>query len=184
MLASAVAETALPIHVSRIIDEIGRGEARPLLAAAVIVLLGALVWALNYARRALTAEAVGNVVLVSRVNGHVFSAIFPVLNVLAGSGRALVACLVARAVSPGTLSVGDWFLFIQGVQLFWFPLTSIASFWSQFQQRLAAAGRVFALIDAEPKVVQTGADAPALAGEIRFERLEFIERGVGREGLG
>ena len=50
---------------------------------------------------------------------------------------------------------GDWFLFVQSIDLFWFPLTSIASFWSQFQQGLAAGERVFALIDAEPRVVQT-----------------------------
>ncbi|HTV24816.1 MAG TPA: ABC transporter ATP-binding protein [Polyangiaceae bacterium] len=111
---------------------------------------------------------------VSRRTGYVFSGIFPVLNILAGAGRAALAYVGGRAVGARTLGVGDWYLFIQGVQLFWFPLTSVASFWSQFQQGLAAAERVFALIDAEPKVVQTGAAEPArLRGEIRFESLEF-----------
>src|SRR5262245_42097395 len=66
VLASSVAETALPIYVARTLDELARGGQRPLLAAAVILLLGALAWALNYARRALTAQAVGNVVLELR----------------------------------------------------------------------------------------------------------------------
>ena len=58
--------------------------------------------------------------------------------------------------------------------MFWFPLTSIASFWSQFQLGLAAGERVFALIDAEPKVVQTGNEPiPLLLGEIGFEHVDF-----------
>ena len=60
-----------------------------------------------------------------------------------------------RGARRRDVSAGDWYLFLQASTLFWFPLTSIASFWSQFQQGLAAAERVFALIDAEPRVVQT-----------------------------
>jgi ABC-type multidrug transport system fused ATPase/permease subunit len=65
-------------------------------------------------------------------------------------------------------------LFIQGIGLFWFPLTSIASFWSQFQIGLAAGERVFGLIDADPKVVQTDHKTlPAIKGEVRFENVDF-----------
>jgi len=111
---------------------------------------------------------------INRRTGYVFSAIFPVLNVLSGAGRASLAYLAGAAVGSGRLSVGDWFLFIQGVQLFWFPLTSVASFWSQFQLGLAAAERVFALIDAEPRVAQRGnARLPVVHGEIRFEAVDF-----------
>jgi ABC-type multidrug transport system fused ATPase/permease subunit len=78
------------------------------------------------------------------------------------------------AVASARLSVGDWYLFIQGVQLFWFPLTSVASFWSQFQLGLAAAERVFALIDSEPRVVQKGATQLAsVAGAIQLDRVDF-----------
>jgi ABC-type multidrug transport system fused ATPase/permease subunit len=45
------------------------------------------------------------------------------------------------------VSAGEWYLFMQGVQRFLWPLMSIASFWSQFQDGLSAAERVFALID-------------------------------------
>jgi ATP-binding cassette subfamily B protein len=54
------------------------------------------------------------------------------------------------------------------------PLTSIASFWSQFQQGLASAERVFALIDATPRVVQTGNEpAGKLKGRIEFKHINF-----------
>src|SRR6185436_8963823 len=69
---------------------------------------------------------------------------------------------------------GEWFLFVQAVGLFWFPLTSVASFWSLFQQGLAASERVFALVDAEPRVVQTSASEPGrLRGEIEFRNVDF-----------
>jgi ABC-type multidrug transport system fused ATPase/permease subunit len=112
--------------------------------------------------------------LVTRATRFVFSSIFPVLNILAGIGTAALVYFGGLTVRQGALSAGGWFLFIQGLQLFWFPLTSIASFWSQFQLGLAAGERVFALIDAEPKVVQN--DSVALLqprGEIRFQGVGF-----------
>jgi ABC-type multidrug transport system fused ATPase/permease subunit len=106
--------------------------------------------------------------------GYVFSGIFPILNVLAGVGTAALVYVGGLIVWEGRLPVGDWYLFIQGIGLFWFPLTSIASFWSQFQIGLAAAERVFALLDAEPKVIQFDSRRlPAIRGEIRLDRLDF-----------
>ncbi|HMO59234.1 MAG TPA: ABC transporter ATP-binding protein [Roseiflexaceae bacterium] len=105
---------------------------------------------------------------------YVFSSIFPILSILAGFGTALLVYFGAIGVREGSLTAGDWYLFIQGLTLFWFPLTSIASFWSQFQQGLAAGERIFALIDAEPKVVQIDKVVlPAIRGAIDFDRLDF-----------
>jgi len=112
--------------------------------------------------------------IVTRRTRFVFSSIFPVLNIMAGMGTAALVYFGGLTVRQGALSAGQWFLFIQGLALFWFPLTSIASFWSQFQIGLAAGERVFALIDAEPRVVQTNSVAiPQLRGEIRFEGVDF-----------
>ncbi len=106
--------------------------------------------------------------------GFVFSGIFPLLNVLAGFGTAALVYFGGLRAQAGALSAGDWFLFIQGIGLFWFPLTSIASFWSQFQIGLAAGERVFALIDAEPKVMQIDdLKLPEIRGEIRFDEVDF-----------
>ena len=112
--------------------------------------------------------------IVNRRTGYIFGGLFPVLNILAGAGRATLAYSGGKAVRERSLSVGDWNMFIHGLQAFWFPLTSMASFWSQFQQGLASAERVFALIDAESRVVQRGAvHLATLRGEIQFEALEF-----------
>ncbi|MBN1566111.1 MAG: ABC transporter ATP-binding protein [Anaerolineae bacterium] len=106
--------------------------------------------------------------------GYVFSSIFPVLNIISALGTAGIVYAAGLDARNGNLSAGDWYLFIQGLNMFWFPLTSIASFWSQFQLGLAAGERVFALIDAEPRVVQTGHDTlDQVLGEIRFENVDF-----------
>ncbi|MBN8618610.1 MAG: ABC transporter ATP-binding protein [Anaerolineae bacterium] len=112
-----------------------------------------------------------------RVNlrtGYTFSSIFPILNLLAGFGTAALVYFGGIRSQAGELTPGEWYLFIQGLALFWFPLTSIASFWSQFQLGLAAGERVFALIDADAKVVQNDSvKLPHIKGEIRFERVNF-----------
>lgn len=106
--------------------------------------------------------------------GLVFSGIFPILGSVAGIGTALVVYFGGRGVLAGTASPGEWFLFVEAIALFWFPLTSISSFWSQFQLGLSASERVFALIDADSKVVQTSAiNVGALRGEIEFDRVTF-----------
>jgi ABC-type multidrug transport system fused ATPase/permease subunit len=106
--------------------------------------------------------------------GYVFSGIFPVLFLVAGLATVALVQLGGTTVLGGGLSAGDWYLFLQGVALFWFPLTSIAAFWSQFQQGLSASERVFALIDAPPRVVQTAAEPVGrLAGRIEFANVTF-----------
>ncbi|WP_448544590.1 ABC transporter ATP-binding protein [Roseiflexus sp.] len=106
--------------------------------------------------------------------GLVFSSIFPLLNLLSGIAIATIVYSGGRLAIGGAVSVGEWYLFVQSLAIFFFPLTSIASFWSQFQQGLSASERVFALIDAEPKVVQTGKEPVThLAGRIEFRDVWF-----------
>jgi ABC-type multidrug transport system fused ATPase/permease subunit len=63
---------------------------------------------------------------------------------------------------------------LRSLAIFYIPLTSIASFWSQFQQGLASSERVFALIDAEPRVKQTGQEpVEQVRGELDFEQVNF-----------
>ena len=111
---------------------------------------------------------------VERINNFVFGSIFPILVTIAGVGVAAVVWFGINLGQQGVLTAGEWFLFIQGMGMIWFPLTSIASFWSQFQLGLAAGERVFALLDAQPLVTQE-ADEPVddLRGAIQFENMDF-----------
>ena len=106
--------------------------------------------------------------------GYLFSGIFPVLGTIAGIGTMLVVYFGGLNVLDGRVSPGNWFLFVESINLFWFPLTGIASFWSQFQLGLSASERVFALIDADPRVQQTDSrPVPEVVGHIEFRNLDF-----------
>lgn len=106
--------------------------------------------------------------------GFVFSAIFPVLGVIASLTSTAIIYVGGRSVLSGEISAGEWYLFVQSIGLFMFPLTGIASFWSQFQLGLSASERVFALVDVEPKVKQTGNQQPdRFEGHIVFEGVDF-----------
>ena len=101
------------------------------------------------------------------------TAIFPVLGMASGLASAFFLYTSGLATRTG-ISPGTWYLFMQAVGFFWFPMTSIASFWSQFQDGLSAAERVFALIDAEPRVVQTCAEpVDQVDGHIEFCNMWF-----------
>src|SRR5262249_22464371 len=107
-------------------------------------------------------------------SGFVFSGIFPILGAISGCGTALLLYFGGVNVLNGNISAGNWFLFMQSITMFWFPLTSVAAFWSQFQLGLAAGERIFALIDAPPRVVQTDDQpVPRLQGRIEFRHVDF-----------
>jgi len=112
-----------------------------------------------------------------RVNvqrGLVLSTIFPTLNALGGIGTAILVYLGGISVSMGLITIGAWFLFLQSLDRFFFPVLNLSSFWAQLQAGLSAAERVFALIDAESRVTQTDSqDIYHVDGDIQFEDVTF-----------
>lgn len=112
-----------------------------------------------------------------RVNvqrGLVLAMVFPVLNALGGIGTAILVFVGGMSAILGAITVGAWYLFIQSLDYFFWPVLNLSAFWAQVQSGLSAAERTFALIDAESKVIQIGSlTAPASLGDIRFEMVTF-----------
>ncbi len=107
--------------------------------------------------------------------GFVLSTVFPSMNALGGIGTALMTYFGGLAAMAGTIGIGAWYLFIVSLDQFWFPMTNIASFWSQIQNGFSATERIFGLIDAEANVKQAGAQ-PATAllkGAVTFDHVKF-----------
>lgn len=106
--------------------------------------------------------------------GFVLALIFPALNVLAGLAIALILYVGAQYVVWGRVNVGSWFLFIRGVDRFWFPFINLSAVWSQFQQAMSAIERIFALIDADNTIIQNDArDGSQIRGQIEFRNVNF-----------
>ncbi|MBS1252847.1 MAG: putative ABC transporter ATP-binding protein [Anaerolineales bacterium] len=106
--------------------------------------------------------------------GLTINTIFPIMGLASGIGVATLIYAGGSATRSGTVTPGNWYLFMQAVGFYWWPMMNIASFWSQFQDGLSAAERVFSLIDADPKVVQTATEpVEDLEGRIEFRHLRF-----------
>jgi ATP-binding cassette subfamily B protein len=106
--------------------------------------------------------------------GFVLSIVFPALNAIGGAGTALILYRGGLSAAEGVVTVGAWYLFVTSLDRFWFPILNLSAFWSQIQNGLSAAERVFALLDADPVVVQIeDRTVPQLQGEIEFDRLDF-----------
>jgi ATP-binding cassette subfamily B protein len=111
---------------------------------------------------------------VNILRGLVLSMVFPTLNALGGVGTAILVYTGGLSAAQGVVTAGAWYLFIQSLDRFFFPVLNLSSFWTQIQNGLSSAERVFALIDAEAVVVQID-DQPVgkLHGEIRFDHIWF-----------
>jgi len=106
--------------------------------------------------------------------GFVLSIVFPALNTISGIGTAILVYTGGMSAAQGIVTIGSLYLFVVGLDRFFFPVLNLASFSAQVQVGLAASERVFALIDAEPAVVQKGNLAPdRLSGRIIIEKLNF-----------
>ena len=106
--------------------------------------------------------------------GFIMSLVFPTMGVLSAIALSIIVWVGSQSVIGGAITAGAWYLFIQGVDRFWFPFMNLASFWSQFQQGLSAAERIFALIDAENEVKQRDSlDIRPLQGRISFQQVDF-----------
>jgi ATP-binding cassette subfamily B protein len=104
----------------------------------------------------------------------VLSLVFPTLNALQGIFAGVLVYVGGFNAAAGITTVGAWYLFIMSVDQFYFPILNLSAFWAQIQAGLAAAERVFALIDADPNVRQTDSkDVPTLTGHIHFDDLHF-----------
>src|SRR5512143_2702060 len=106
--------------------------------------------------------------------GFVLSMVFPVLNAAAGIMDAILVYAGGISITQGLITAGAWYLFLMSLDQFLYPVQNLSSFWAQIQQGLAAAERVYALIDADPNVVQSAErDVPDLKGAVCFDHVEF-----------
>jgi ATP-binding cassette subfamily B protein len=120
-----------------------------------------------------------------RVNvwrGLTLALVFPSLNVISGIATAVLVYTGGLSVKAGLVSAGSWYLFILSLDRFLFPVMNLSSFWTSIQNGLSAAERVFALIDAEPAVIQTDSQpVQRITGDVSFEHVEFCYQGNDRD---
>ena len=111
---------------------------------------------------------------VNLKRAFLLNSIYPTLDLIQGFVTMLLILIGSNLVMEGFVGVGELVLFIQSINLLFFPLLIIASFWPMFQTGMAASERIFAIIDTLPLVIQNDNIKPSkLKGEIEFKNLSF-----------
>ena len=103
------------------------------------------------------------------------AAVSPIMEVLAGLAVAAIVVYGGQQVMAGTTTPGAFFSFITALLLAFQPMKELAKLNGQLQEGMAAAQRVFALIDVEPGI-RDRADAAELEvgrGAVSFDRVSF-----------
>ncbi len=105
----------------------------------------------------------------------VTSAFAPTMDVLSTLDMALVAAMGGAMAVSGQITVGVVVSFLQYVQNFFRPLQTVAQLWTMTQSALAAAERVFGLLDLQPLVqdVPDAIPAPHIEGRVTFDEVTF-----------
>jgi ATP-binding cassette subfamily B protein/subfamily B ATP-binding cassette protein MsbA len=116
----------------------------------------------------------------------VTSAFAPAMDLLSTLDTAIVAGYGGFLAVQGVVTVGVVVAFIQYVQNFFRPISTVAQLWTVAQSAFAAAERVFDLIDTEPDIQNklNAEDLPRLKGRVEFDQVTFgydVDRPVLRE---
>ncbi|MFW9820248.1 MAG: ABC transporter ATP-binding protein [Candidatus Thorarchaeota archaeon] len=111
---------------------------------------------------------------VNLKRAFLLNAIFPSLGIVQGIVLTILVYYGGNLLILNTINVGDFNMFLQSLNLLFFPLLIIASFWPQFQSGLSASERIYSIIDTPPIVIQKNNIIPKkLKGEIEFKNLIF-----------
>ena len=99
----------------------------------------------------------------------------PSMELLVGFGFALAIYFAGTQGVRGDLTLGHFMGFMTAALLIYTPLKSVATLQTQLQEGIAAASRVFGIVDQEVRLVEVP-DAKPLAlkrGEIEFKNVSF-----------
>jgi subfamily B ATP-binding cassette protein MsbA len=106
---------------------------------------------------------------------HARAATHPVLEIIAGLAVAGIVVYGGLQVMDGARTQGELLSFLTAMVAAYEPLKRLGNWNAQVQEGLAAAERVFGLLDIKPKIVDRPDAMPLVlsGGGIRFERVSF-----------
>ena len=103
------------------------------------------------------------------------AAAYPIMETLGGTAIVVVICYGGWQVIEGTRSTGMFFSFVTALLLAYDPVKKLVNLNAQLQEGLAAADRVFEILDVDPTIIDHPGAKPieVARGDIRFEGVGF-----------
>ena len=133
------------------------------------------------------AAVVERIFNLARKAARVQAVTRPLMEALSGFGLGLAILYGGMAVIDGTMTAGALMSFAAALLAAYKPMKNIANMNSTLQQGLAAAQRVFTILDLRPNIAERpGAETlGTIRGEIRFENVHFryTQEGRALEGV-
>lgn len=121
-------------------------------------------------------DALNQHYLVANIDAlRVFAYFFPVVNFLSMVAVALLIWYGSGEILAGTLSFGTLVLFFQTTDRAFMPIRDLAEKYNILQAAMAAAERVFMLVDEQPTIVDPPNPKPLgkVVGDIEFQNVQF-----------
>jgi len=99
----------------------------------------------------------------------------PLMEILTTVGLTAILWYGGLEVIRGQLTIGELVAFLGYVALAINPLNSIGKDYSQYQQALASAERIFEILDTEPEIKESpqAREMPRIRGHIQFRNVSF-----------
>ncbi|UCF88195.1 MAG: lipid A export permease/ATP-binding protein MsbA [bacterium] len=99
----------------------------------------------------------------------------PVMELIGAASVALIIWIGGLTVINGKMTVGEFFSFLAALMLLYEPVKHLTSVNNVIQQGLAAAERVFDLLDISPQIADApdAVEIPRSKGHIVFEKVSF-----------
>jgi len=104
-----------------------------------------------------------------------YSIFYPGIEVLASLGMAVLVAYGGISILNGSLTFGAFIAFLYYVHKFFMPVREIAEKYNILQAAMASSERIFKILDTPPEVADrpAAAPAPALRGDVEFDRVSF-----------
>lgn len=112
-----------------------------------------------------------------------FAFFLPVVEILGALGTAIVIWYGGGQVVQNAIPLGTMYLFLDYVTRFYAPIRDLSQVYNTLQSSLAAAEKIFGILDREPEKENPGAKRIETSrGHIVFDNVTF-SYGTGREAL-
>jgi subfamily B ATP-binding cassette protein MsbA len=121
------------------------------------------------------SQALDRVQRVDKRAARLLSIMGPVMELVAAIGGSVLFAYAASRIAAGRLSAGEFVTFVAALFVTFQSLRNLVKINNELQQSMAAARRVFEIMDTPPAVMDRpgAADMPLFADRIEFRGVEF-----------